>query len=206
MKALLITILLFFSLFISNISAQDSNPTFLQKFSLEGGGGFHLPFSPSNNISTRDYAGFSNFYMAANLALTDIWGVRLSYANNTFVDKNDNLNKLNLQKLMAEATFKILQSIHSEQSPFEIVAHSGIGLSRGADNRLSDIDKIVNFQIGLMPLYQITKNFSIHLDAIYVFNFIQNQGYNGRYVYDDVRDVTGSYLLLNIGLGVKFAF
>jgi len=108
--------------------------------------------------------------------------------------------------MMAEATFNLLQAIQSQQPPFEIVVHSGVGFSRGEEYRTPDIDKIVNFQIGLMPLYRITKNFSIHLDAIYVFNFKQNQGYDGRYIYEDIRDVTGSYLLLNMGLGVKFDF
>lgn len=206
MRRLFIIMILPLSLFISNVSGQENNASFLQKLSLEGGAGYHLPFTPNKNIITSNYAGFRSFYLGANYAINDIWGLRMTYANNVFSDKNDRTNKFTIQKVMAEATFNILQSIQTQQNPFEIVAHSGIGVSAGKGPHLSDIDKMANFQFGLMPLYRITRYLSMQLDATYVINIQQNQGYNGQYVYDDVRDVTGSYLLFNMGLGIKFDF
>lgn len=122
------------------------------------------------------------------------------------MNKYDNSAKFTIQKVVTEATFNLLQAIHSQQKPFEIVAHSGVGLSAGKGSYLSDIDKMVNIQIGLMPVYWITKNLNIVFDANYVINLAQNQGYDGHYVHEDVKRVIGSYLLLNIGLGIKFEF
>ena len=206
MKHFSISMILLFSLFTSNLSGQETNPSFLKLFSLEGGGGYHLPISPDKDISITDYAGFRSFYIGANLALTDLWGLRMTYANNAFTDKNINSSKFTIHKLMAEVTLNTLQSIQSQRNPFEIVAHSGVGISMGKDSHFSDVDKMGNFQIGLMPVYSISKNFSIQLDGTYVINIKQNQGYNGQYLYEDVRDVIGSYLTVNIGLGVKFDF
>ena len=206
MKHFSISMILLFSLFTSNLSGQETNPSFLKLFSLEGGGGYHLPISPDKDISITDYAGFRSFYIGANLALTDLWGLRMTYANNAFTDKNINSSKFTIRKLMAEVTLNTLQAIQSQRNPFEIVAHSGVGISMGKDSHFSDVDKMGNFQIGLMPVYRISKNFRIQLDASYVLNIKQNQGYNGQYLYDDIRDVIGSYLTVNLGLGVKFYF
>lgn len=206
MKPIFITMILLFSLFIYSISGQENKSSFLQQFSLEAGSGYHYPFSPAISISTSDYAGFRGFYVGANYAITDLWGTRITYANNTFMDKNDKSNKFTIQKITAEVSFNLLQSINSQQNPFKILAHSGLGISGGKGQKMSDIDKMVNFQIGLMPLYRISKNFNILLDATYVLNIRQNQGYNGLYVNENIKNVVGSYLMLNMGLGINFGF
>jgi len=189
-----------------SIAAQENVASFLQQFSVEVGSGYHLPISPHKSISINDYAGLGGCYVGVNYALNDLWGIRITYANKTFVDKNDKSNKFTIQKVMTEATFNILQSAQPQPTAFDIMAHTGVGVSLGNGHYLTDTDKMINFQIGLMPLYRITANLSIQLDATYILNFQQNQGYNGQYLYDDIRDVTGSYFLLNMGLGVRLAF
>lgn len=206
MKTHFITIVILFSFLSIRVSGQEKKPTLLQRLSLEGGSGYHLPISPDKNIVNKEYAGFNSFFIGANYTITHLWGIRFTYSNNNFVNKNNKSSNFTIQKVMVEATFNILQAIQSQQNTFEIVAHTGGGISGGEGSYLSDLDKMANFQIGLKPLYRITNDLSIHLDAIYVINIYQNQGYNGQYVYKDIRDVFGSYLLLNMGLGVKFDF
>lgn len=204
MKLFFISIFLLVSSISATLSSQEKNPSFLEQFSVEVGSGYHIPFSPSKDITTQDYAGINGFYLGAAYGITDAWGIRMTYSNNTFANKNDKSIKLTIQKVMAEATFKILQSIRSEETPFEIVAHTGLGVSLGKGAFLSDTDKMANVQFGLMPVYQITNNISILLDVSYILNFRQNQGYDGQYVYKDIRDVTGSYLQSSIGIGLRF--
>lgn len=206
MKPYSFFIILLSSLFTVSVTAQENTPSFLQQFSVEVGSGYHLPFSPNKDLSTSDYSGLGGFNVGANYAHNDLWGIRISYAHNTFVDKNDKSNKFTIQKVMTEATFNIFQSAQPQPTAFDIMAHTGVGVSLGNGHYLTDTDKMINFQIGLMPLYRITTNLSIQLDATYILNFQQNQGYNGQYLYDDIRDVTGSYFLLNMGLGVRLAF
>ena len=115
MKLLFLTIILPFCLFIGNVSGQETNSSFLQQLSLEAGTGYHLPFSPNKGIITSEYGGFRSFYVGVTNAINDVLGVRITYANNTFMSIHDKSNKFTIQKLMVETTFNILQSIQSIQ-------------------------------------------------------------------------------------------
>lgn len=205
-RSLLATVLIAVTLFVNSLFGQENKPSLLELFSIEGGSGYHVPFLPNKDISTADYAGFNSFYVATKYAITDVWGVRIAYSSNTFKDKNDKSDKFTIQKMVSEVTFDILESLQTPQNRFGVVAHSGVGVSRGKGVHLADLDTMLCFQIGLMPLYRITNKFSVHLDGTYVLNLFQNQGYDGHYVYDDISDVTVSYLLLNMGVGVSFDF
>jgi hypothetical protein len=178
--------------------------TFIERVSLEAGAGYNLSISDFEEQSQNDFGGFRSFYLGANYHLTDLMGLRFSYANNAFEDKDDSSMGLTLHKFMAEATINIIQFIEIQPLDLEVVGHAGFGASLGKSSLSSDIDKMGNFQIGLMPKYQITDNFSIHLDATYVVNIRQNFNYNGLPAFQDNRHVTGEYFVFNAGVGVSF--
>ena len=144
--------------------------------------------------------------MGANYAFTDLWGLRITYANNEFKDKNDSSLGITHHKLMAEGTFNVIQWFEMQPNPFEIIVHGGAGVSFAKSKLSSDFDKMGTLQIGLMPLYRITDNLSLHMDATYVVNVKQNYGYNGQQPNIDGSPVTGEYFTMNLGLGVKFKF
>ena len=205
MKKKSLLILLFISLLASNMVAQQSG-TFVERLSFDASAGYIIPIAPDNGLSTSDFAGFRNFYVAANYELTDLWGLRLSYANNGFQDKNDSSLGVTHHKFMLEGTFNIIEWFEMQRKPLEVVLHGGAGMSLGKSKMSSDLDKMGTLQIGVMPLYRITDNFSLHLDATYVVNIKQNYGYNGLSSKMDSNDVTGSYFVMNFGLGVSFGF
>ena len=200
-----LSIILFISLLGTNAVAQ-SNKVLAERFSLEAGAGYLIPISPDDGISSNDYAGFRNFYVGANYELTDLWGLRMTYANNTFQDKNDSSLGVTYHKLMAEGTFNVIEWIEMQRSPFEVVAHAGAGVSFAKSKLSSGTDKMGSFQVGVMPLYRITDNFSIHFDATYVINVKQNYGYDGKQSNADGSHVTGEYFNVSLGVGVKIGF
>ena len=200
-----LSIILFVSLIATNVTAQ-SNKKFAERVSIEAGAGYLIPISPDEGISASDFAGFRDFYVGANYEFTDLWGLRLTYANQTFQDTNDSSLGVTHHKLMAEGTFNVIEWIEIQRNPFEIVAHAGAGVSYGKSKISSDIDKMGTLQIGVMPLYRITDNFSVHFDATYVMNIKQNIGYDGKQANANGSHVTGEYLNVNVGLGVKFSF
>lgn len=199
----LLSLFLFITLFVTNVSAQTEQK-FADRVSLEAGAGYLIPISPDKGISTSDYAGFRNFYVGANYEFTNLLGLRLTYANNSFQDKNDSSLGITHHKLMAEGTFNIIEWVEMQRNPIEVIAHAGAGLSFVKSKISSTIDKIGNVQVGVMPLYRITDNFSIHLDAAYVVNLKQNYGYNGKQANADGRDLTGEYFNVNVGVRVNF--
>lgn len=179
---------------------------FLQKLSFDASAGYNLPVAPIEGIKKSDFAGFKNFNLGANYELSDLFGLRFTYANTAFKDKNDSNIGLTLHKFMAEGTFNIIESIDMQRNPFEMVLHGGAGISMGKSTLSSGVDKMGTIQVGLMPLYRITDNFGVHLDATYVINIKQNYGYNGKSAVEGNEHVTGEYVIMNLGLGVNFRF
>ena len=199
---------LFISLLIigsiaSSLLAQEKS--FLNRITLEAGGGYNIPVSPDrDDISTSNFTGLRGFYLATNYELSNTTGLRFTYANNSFQDKNDSSMGLTHHKFMAEGTFNIIQWIEMVQNPFEIIAHAGAGISLGKSKLTSDIDKMGTLQVGLMPLFRITNKISIHADAAYVINLRQNYFYDGRQATLDGSQTEGEYFMFNIGVGVRF--
>lgn len=199
---LLISLLLL-STIASNLLAQQNS--FLNRITLEAGGGNNFPIAPDRgDISTSNFAGLRGFYLAANYDLSSLLGLRFSYGNNSFQDKDDSSMGLTHHKFMAEGTFNIIQSIEMIQNPFEVVAHAGAGISLGKSKLSTGIDKMGTIQIGLMPLFRITNNFTIHGDASYVINIRQNYFYDGRPSTIDGSHTGGEYVMLTLGVGYRF--
>ena len=197
------TIILFLSIFAVSTTLVAQEKTFMQSITLEAGGGYNLPVSPSRNNSTMsDYAGFSSFYLGANYAISELAGLRFSYGNNSFEDTNNSSLGVTLHKFMAEGTFNILQAIEKQQTPFEIMAHAGAGFSFGKNEQSSQTDRMISAQIGLMPKYRITNNFSVLLDAAYVINLKQNFYFDGGTMPEG--GDKGGFFMVNLGVAYSF--
>lgn len=197
-KFYFIALFISFATIASSLWAQEK--TFMQRVTLEAGGGYVLPVAPSgDNLSLSDYAGLRSFYVGANYELTELSGLRFSYANNAFSDSDNSSLGLTHHKFMAEGTFNIIQAIQKSSGIFELMLHGGAGLSLGKSKQTSGSDKMGTLQIGLMPQYRITDNIRIHLDATYVANLKQDYFYDGTNMDD-----TGQFLMINLGIGYKF--
>ena len=187
----------------SSLLAQQK--TFFERVTLEVSGGYSLPVSPSrSDASLSNFAGFRNFSLGANYELSNLAGLRFTYGNHMFEDKNNSSMGVTHHKLMAEGTFNIIESIEMIRAPFDVMAHAGAGISLGKSKLTSDVDKMIALQIGLMPRYRITNNFSVHADATYVVNFSQDYFYDGGTASKDNKQETGNYFMLNIGVGYSF--
>ena len=194
----------FISLFLSITTIASSlwaqEKTFMQRVTLEAGGGYALPVAPSrDNTSLSDYAGFRSFYVGANYEFTDLLGLRLSYGNSGFRDSDDSSLGLTHHKFMAEATFNIIEAIEKKNSPFEVMVHGGAGLALGKSKQTSGSDKMGVIQLGVMPQFYLTDNIRLHFDASYVVSLKQEYYYDGT----DMDD-TGQFLMISLGIGYKF--
>ncbi len=204
-KVSILSILIFITTSTSIVVAQE-HKTFVERLSFEAGAGYLVPLSEIEGLSSSDFSGFRNFHVAANYELTDLWGLRFSYANNSFQDKNDSSMGLTLHKFMLEGTLNVIEWIEMQRNPFEVIIHGGAGMSLGKSKQSSGSDKMGTLQIGVMPLYRITDKVSIHLNAEYVANLKQNYGFDGKQFYSDGSHGTGEYFVMNFGLGLTFGF
>ncbi len=187
-------------LFASQVHAQQGEGI-LNSLSLEAGYGFNTPFGPTDGIKAGDFTGFNSFHAGVRYQINDLWGIRGTYAFNKFEHKDNGDFGLKQSRLMLEAMFNVTTAINGsgDLTPFELFAHGGLGLSQGKSNMLKGEDMMGNFQIGIMPSYNINERISVFLDATYVMNFSQNFGYNGL----KIDKTSGSFLSANLGVSVK---
>ncbi|SFJ27995.1 hypothetical protein [Myroides guanonis] len=188
-----------------SVQAQDNSSEFLANTTFELGWGYNIPMSPTDGIKAGDFSGVNSLYVGAHYQLDDFWGLRGTYAYNGFKDKDNSDFGLTFHKFMLESTFNISKAISgvSTQTPFEVLSHTGLGISVGKSELKSGSDNIGNVQIGLMPRYNITDKISVHLDATYVINFSQNYGYNGGPAVENGDSATGGYFTANLGVALK---
>lgn len=203
MKLKFLTTLTLLTFFCQTGKAQQSD--IWSKIRLEAGWGYNLPTAPTSGITASDFAGVKSFYGGVKYELDDVWGIRGTYAFNSFEHKNDKDFGLDVHKLMAEATYNILQASGTDFAhTFDVEAHAGLGLSLADSKVSSGSDKMVSFQVGVMPQYKITDNVSVLLDASYVINLGQNYNYAGVHAKENGKGTTGGYFTANIGIAVKF--
>lgn len=186
---------------LSAVQAQAQQETFLSKVRLEAGYGYNQALSP-DNVDRTDVSGVNTLQLGANYQINSLWGVRGTYSNTTFKHKDVDDAGINYNKLTAEAVFEVLQAIRPSESKFQLAAHAGFGLNFGKSKATDVNDNIGNFQIGLMPKYNITSRIGVFLDGTYIMNFSQNLGYNGLSIPGE-DSTTGSYATALIGVSFK---
>lgn len=203
-RVLFLAILFVFSVFA--LVAQRKYNTFIQRVSLDASVAYIHPVSLYEGFNGSDFLGFRSLSVGSSYALNNLWGMRMSYGLNSFKDKDYTSKGFTIHKFMVEATFNILQCIVPKDNPFNIVAHTGAGMSLGVSSLSDDIDKMGTIQAGIMPMYRISNNLSLLLDATYVVNYHQNYNYNGEKAYEDFRHVTGKFFSFNLGVGLRLGF
>ncbi len=193
---------LLLALFALQAQAQQSD--FLARTTLEAGLGYHRPTAPSDKITTSDFAGFKSFYVGGLYEIDELWGLRATYAYNAFEHKDEKAAGLKIHKVVAEVTLNVISTIQQQVStPFEVMAHAGLGLSLAKSDIKSGSDLMANVQAGLMPKYHISEQWSLLVDASYVLNFSQNYGYQGAAAQISGKSAIGGYFLANLGVAYK---
>lgn len=193
---------------IAVAAVQQSNAqqgSFLDNVSLEAAYGYNMALSP-DTIETSDVSGLNTVQLGANYQINNLWGVRGTYSNTTFKHKDITDASINYNKLTAEATFNVMEALNASAYPtnsaFQLVAHTGLGLTFGKSKVTDQTDSMGNFQIGIKPQYNVSNRIGVFLDGTYIMNFKQNYGFNGMSIPGE-SETTGSYVTGLVGVVIK---
>lgn len=186
------------------IHAQYKKPKFFDPIKIEAGWGLNMPIGPAKGVSISDYTGWDSFYVGTNYALNKVWGLRGVYAYNNFRHKENENLQLTMHRFVAELTVSlseafILKRLHVEDSDFDIIAHSGLGVSIGTSSLHRGTDWVKNIQIGVMPIYRVLERIYVHLDLVYVLNTAQDYSFDGEAIKKSV----GGYITANMGVTIR---
>lgn len=199
--------------FNANINSNylNSRPNrFWDQTSFEIAYGYAMPFSPSKNISISNYNSLVNFQVGANYKFNDLYGLRLSYAYHSFVNKNDSQIGVVYNKVMIEGTLSIFNSIndskkYQKNDNFDIIAHGGFGGTITKSKVDNSNEKMLNVQLGFKPSFRINNQSVIFVDVTGVANLSQDTGYNGLKIGEFNNKSTGLYLSAMIGYEFNLA-
>lgn len=183
----------------TNAQAQTQGSVF-DNLSVEAQYGLNSALSPNEGITTSDHSGFNFFQLGLTYHVNDVWGVRGTFASSNFKHKDLEDSGVIYNRLMLEATYNILTAVNGMMQPFDVTAHAGFGLASGKSESLGSNDMAGVAQIGIMPKYNFTSQFSVFIDGTFVNQFSQDYGFDGL----GIKQGSGSYF--NLGLGVQYKF
>lgn len=194
MRVIIVLLVLFLS---NKITAQETR---FNTFSIEIGGGVHVPFAPSNEIKRLDYISLKQFQVSGRYMFNEKFGLKGQYAYHSFEDRENSQLGTELHKATLEAVYNLAKAFdlhYTIQENFTFLAHAGLGLSvfSPKDGLSLSYDYIGNIQFGLTPLVKISNSVALYLDGTFVVNINQNFLYSG----ESSKATIGAFPTANIG-------
>lgn len=176
-----ITTTLFLALCLSMVGfAQQSR---FNTFSLEVGGGVHMPFLPSDNLDRMAFISVNQFQVAGRYMFSEAFGLKVQYAHHVFADRKATDESLTQQKITVEAVYNIGEALNFNYTFYErfaLLMHAGVGFSTLKPNSLAEYEYTPTIQGGLTPLIRLTDKMALYLDGTIVVNVGQKYSYNGQ--------------------------
>jgi len=189
------TLFMAFCLSIVGFSQQSRFNT----FSIEAGGGVHLPFLPSDDLDRMGFISVNQFQVAGRYMFSETFGLKVQYANHVFADRNATDQSLTQHKTTVEAVYNIGEALNFNYMFYErfaILMHAGIGFSTLKPSSMSEYGYVANFQGGLTPLIRLSDKMALYLDGTIVVNIGQEYSYSGQ----PISSALGIFPTANAGL------
>lgn len=192
-----ILILAFLFLNFNATQAQRFN-----NFSLELGGGVHIPFTPKDQTELSNFISFKQFQLSGRYMFNEKIGLKGQYAYFDFQDKDNDLNKAKVHKVTLEAVYnlgELFNFSYSLQDRFTLLLHGGAGISILLPKEGLVYERIGNLQLGITPMIKITDKIAFYLDATPIMNLKQHYSYGGELLDKDYKSQSGFLLTANAG-------
>ncbi len=174
------------------------------KISIEAAYGLNHPLSPDSRtgLDASDYSNFTHFDIGGRYMISQLYGVKLSYAYDRFQWEGSSL-AINYNRIGAQIVFNLADVFKlkfSRQRNFQIQAHTGVGVTFAKPKRDFKSEKIGNFMIGITPVFKISDRISIPIDFSYIANFKQHYDFGGTLVNANGDHVTGGFINFTVGI------
>lgn len=197
MRFIIITVM-FFSLSVSYAQKRYN------VFSLEAGGGVHVPYSPKEKVTRSNYISLEQFQFSARYMFNEQFGLKGQYAYHLFKDREDSQKRAEMHKFTLEAVYNIGKALnfnYTIQERFVFLAHVGVGMSvlTPQENPLT-YERLGNIQFGLTSLVKISDRVAFFIDGTPVVNLKQHYSYGGELLNQNYKAENGIFLTLNAGL------
>jgi len=187
-------------LFVSSITFGQYR---FNQFSIEAGAGYVLAGNPYGKEFDSNFSGFRHVDLGVRYMITENYGVRLTYANDRFLQSNGSKIGMNYNKIGVDGIYnlgRLIDLAYSSNENIGLLGHVGIGYITAKPLTENEKDRIGSINLGLTPQFKIGDNTVFYTDISANFNLKQHRRFDGGFVYDNHSSTMGSFYNFSFGL------
>jgi hypothetical protein len=192
--------LLFVLLLVSSLSVAQYR---FNQFSIEAGAGYVLAGNPYSEAFDSNFSGFRNVNLGVRYMIDENYGVRLSYANDRFLQSNGSKVGISYNRIGVDGIYnlgRLIDLAYASNENVGLLGHVGVGYTMAKPLGESVTDRIGTISLGLTPQFKLGENSVFYVDLSTNLNVKQHRGFDGGLVYEDRKATLGSFYNLSFGL------
>ena len=192
--------LLFVLLLVSSLSVAQYR---FNQFSIEAGAGYVLAGNPYSEAFDSNFSGFRNVNLGVRYMIDENYGVRLSYANDRFLQSNGSKVGISYNRIGVDGIYnlgRLIDLAYASNENVGLLGHIGVGYTMAKPLGESVTDRIGSISLGLTPQFKLGENTVFYVDLSSNINVKQHRGFDGGFVYENRNSTIGSFYNLSFGL------
>jgi hypothetical protein len=191
---------LFALLLVSSLSFSQYR---FNQFSIEAGAGYVLAGNPYSKAFDSNFSGFRNVNLGLRYMINENYGVRLSYANDRFLQSNGSKVGISYNRIGVDGIYnlgRLIDLAYASNENVGLLGHVGVGYTMAKPLGESVTDRIGSISLGLTPQFKLGENTVFYVDLSSNINVKQHRGFDGGFVYQNRNSTIGSFYNLSFGL------
>ena len=191
---------LFALLLVSSLSFAQYR---FNQFSIEAGAGYVLAGNHYNDSYDSNFSGFRHVDLGVRYMINENYGVRLTYANDRFLQSNGSKVGINYNKVGVDGIYnlgRLIDLAYNSNENVGLLGHVGVGYTKASPLSGEKTERIGNISLGLTPQFKIGENTVFFTDLSANLNMKQHYGFDGGLNYGGDKTFMGSHYNLTFGL------
>ena len=191
---------LFALLLVSSLSFAQYR---FNQFSIEAGAGYVIAGNHYNDSYDSNFSGFRHVDLGVRYMINENYGVRLTYANDRFLQSNGSKVGINYNKVGVDGIYnlgRLIDLAYNSNENIGLLGHVGVGYTKGSPLSGEKTERIGNISFGITPQFKIGENTVFFTDLSANLNMKQHYGFDGGLNYGGDKTFMGSHYNLTFGL------
>ena len=191
---------LFALLLVSSLSFAQYR---FNQFSIEAGAGYVIAGNHYNDSYDSNFSGFRHVDLGVRYMINENYGVRLTYANDRFLQSNGSKVGINYNKVGVDGIYnlgRLIDLAYNSNENVGLLGHVGVGYTKGSPLSGEKTERIGNISFGITPQFKIGENTVFFTDLSANLNMKQHYGFDGGLNYGGDKTFMGSHYNLTFGL------
>lgn len=191
---------LFALLLVSSLSFAQYR---FNQFSIEAGAGYVLAGNHYNDSYDSNFSGFRHVDLGVRYMINENYGVRLTYANDRFLQSNGSKVGINYNKVGVDGIYnlgRLIDLAYNSNENVGLLGHVGVGYTKASPLSGEKTERIGNISFGITPQFKIGENTVFFTDLSANLNMKQHYGFDGGLNYGGDKTFMGSHYNLTFGL------